>query len=415
MRGWLRNFISILLVVSMMVGLFPVGAVAKDKTIEIIQNEDGIYAEYYDAEYYDVKALENLELFLDETSIGAIDADGINSLFSPKSEEDADDSLEDLDEGDISDDSDAYPENEEEPDIGEKANDDELDSISAMDGETNDVEEDVQEEDAEVNGAIDSSEDTVDPENEKGGKGKGKKKSEAEEESEDLVSEFVLTYIDDINEIGTKTLFDLIQDFEATIEYDYIYDSVLADSDLLVAKHKITIYLHALLQSSCLDEDQEILIETVLDNFEYANQLVCQNTSAILGYSVLYANNNSAEAQLKNAVKEYNKAIGFSDNGQIIPKMKAYANCYKHLIMGLDKTNIVLNAALFDDDTDTDGDYLPDGIEFLNRMNPYNADTDGDGLDDLSEIWTYEECDPTLVDTDKDGISDFMKTWTGMD
>ncbi|MEM1863211.1 MAG: hypothetical protein QXT47_05975 [Desulfurococcaceae archaeon] len=55
---------------------------------------------------------------------------------------------------------------------------------------------------------------------------------------------------------------------------------------------------------------------------------------------------------------------------------------------------------------DTDGDGLKDGEEvFIYRTDPLNPDTDGDGLKDLDEI-TITLTDPLNPDTDGDGLKD---------
>ncbi|WP_232688055.1 CAP domain-containing protein [Halobacterium zhouii] len=57
------------------------------------------------------------------------------------------------------------------------------------------------------------------------------------------------------------------------------------------------------------------------------------------------------------------------------------------------------------DDVDTDGDNLNDGTEVLvEQTDPRNQDTDGDGLDDGEEV--NHGTNPTLADTDRDGIDD---------
>lgn len=53
---------------------------------------------------------------------------------------------------------------------------------------------------------------------------------------------------------------------------------------------------------------------------------------------------------------------------------------------------------------DTDGDGLDDGTERSRGTDPVEADTDGDGLSDGTE--SDRETDPTLKDTDGDGVAD---------
>jgi outer membrane protein OmpA-like peptidoglycan-associated protein len=55
---------------------------------------------------------------------------------------------------------------------------------------------------------------------------------------------------------------------------------------------------------------------------------------------------------------------------------------------------------------DTDGDGLKDGEEIYKyRTDPLNPDTDGDGVSDGDEVLTYRT-DPVKTDTDDDGLSD---------
>jgi len=56
-------------------------------------------------------------------------------------------------------------------------------------------------------------------------------------------------------------------------------------------------------------------------------------------------------------------------------------------------------------DLDSDGDGIPDWLELLIGTDPYNPDTDGDGLSDGEEFWIYFT-DPLNPDTDYDGLSD---------
>ena len=56
-------------------------------------------------------------------------------------------------------------------------------------------------------------------------------------------------------------------------------------------------------------------------------------------------------------------------------------------------------------EVDSDGDGIPDWLELLIGTDPYNPDTDGDGLSDGEEFWIYFT-DPLNPDTDYDGLKD---------
>ena len=54
---------------------------------------------------------------------------------------------------------------------------------------------------------------------------------------------------------------------------------------------------------------------------------------------------------------------------------------------------------------DSDGDGIPDDLELQIGTDPFNPDTDGDGLTDGDEYYRYKT-DPLVADTDGDGLSD---------
>ncbi|HUR61669.1 MAG TPA: hypothetical protein VM286_04825 [Candidatus Thermoplasmatota archaeon] len=59
-------------------------------------------------------------------------------------------------------------------------------------------------------------------------------------------------------------------------------------------------------------------------------------------------------------------------------------------------------------DSDSDGDQLSDGYEFVtSHTDPKDTDSDGDGLTDYQEVFVYQgQYDPNKADTDGDGQSD---------
>jgi len=65
-------------------------------------------------------------------------------------------------------------------------------------------------------------------------------------------------------------------------------------------------------------------------------------------------------------------------------------------------------------DLDSDNDGKSDEGELFYNLDPFNPDTDGDGLLDGQEIFDYGT-DPTNKDSDGDGISDFEEVKRGTD
>ncbi len=59
---------------------------------------------------------------------------------------------------------------------------------------------------------------------------------------------------------------------------------------------------------------------------------------------------------------------------------------------------------------DTDGDGVPDALERAYRTDPRDSDTDDDGLGDFEEIF-FAYSDPTMQDTDGDGLLDGREYW----
>lgn len=65
--------------------------------------------------------------------------------------------------------------------------------------------------------------------------------------------------------------------------------------------------------------------------------------------------------------------------------------------------------------TDTDGDGLSDGVEFVAGTNPNKADTDGDAISDADEVNGSPASNPLLVDSDSDGAPDSLERRVGTD
>ncbi|WP_405413867.1 gliding motility-associated C-terminal domain-containing protein [Maribacter sp. Asnod1-A12] len=61
------------------------------------------------------------------------------------------------------------------------------------------------------------------------------------------------------------------------------------------------------------------------------------------------------------------------------------------LYTGYDATNVIWQAA------DCDGDTITNGTEAINGTDPYNTDTDGDGVPDNTDANAFDPCDPNQV------------------
>ncbi len=215
---------------------------------------------------------------------------------------------------------------------------------------------------------------------------------------------------DDLSELAGSNFEDLILQYQEIIENDFIYGTITTNSSLFDIKHKIIIQIHELQKNTDLTDENLAMIDSILFNFRKSNEIITQNSLQLLSYLVSNVENKgtakNVEAKLKVAFNHFDKTCDFQAKGLFIPEFKSYENSYDAVIKGLDKQGIDLCDAYFDTEIDTDGDTLLDGYELLLGLNPYNADTDNDGLDDNIELMTNPYCDPLLVDTDSDGITD---------
>jgi hypothetical protein len=73
-----------------------------------------------------------------------------------------------------------------------------------------------------------------------------------------------------------------------------------------------------------------------------------------------------------------------------------------------------LGSVVFQIDTDSDDDGLPDGEEIAIGTDPFDDDTDDDGLSDGDEV-NVHGTDPLDADTDDDGLDDGLEVALGLD
>lgn len=87
---------------------------------------------------------------------------------------------------------------------------------------------------------------------------------------------------------------------------------------------------------------------------------------------------------------------------------------YEVKTLGSDPKLVDSNSnGVLDGEEDSDNDNLSNYFEYVNKTNPFNADTDGDGLNDYEEIYKYYT-DPLKYDTDGDGLGDYTEIKAGL-
>ena len=210
----------------------------------------------------------------------------------------------------------------------------------------------------------------------------------------------------DINELDV--LQQLINQYEQAVQEEYIQEVVLKSDRLLEIKHKLTIYLWGYVSKNDFNEPTEVLLADILFNFYLSDKIVNKNAIGILKDISDQADDkgNKIKAHLNNAVKMSEKGNEFLEKDLAIPASKSYQNAYKQVLFGLEKAGYSFNTEFFEATSDTDGDTITDGKEFLEGMNPFKKDTDGDGLEDNIEYEVKSFISPTKYDTDGNGISD---------
>ncbi|WP_026581608.1 DUF3289 family protein [Bacillus sp. J33] len=211
---------------------------------------------------------------------------------------------------------------------------------------------------------------------------------------------------EDMNELDV--LQQLINQYEQAVQEEYIQEVALKSDLLLEIKHKLTIFLWGYVTKNDFNEPTEVLLADILFNFYLSDKIVNKNAIGILKDISDQAdhNGNKLKAHLNNAVKMSEKGNEFLEKDLAIPASKSYQNAYKQVLFGFEKSDYSFNAELFESTDDTDGDTITDGTEFLEGMNPFKKDTDGDGLHDNIEYEVKSSISPTKNDSDRNGISD---------
>ena len=95
----------------------------------------------------------------------------------------------------------------------------------------------------------------------------------------------------------------------------------------------------------------------------------------------------------------------------IITSAKIEEDCYKAISENYKKVCLLMIKNNGDRDIDSDNDGKSNLEELNYRLDPFNPDTDGDGLTDGEELIKHRS-DPKSVDTDIDGLGDYDEIFT---
>ncbi|MEW6535628.1 MAG: right-handed parallel beta-helix repeat-containing protein [Candidatus Auribacterota bacterium] len=131
-----------------------------------------------------------------------------------------------------------------------------------------------------------------------------------------------------------------------------------------------------------------LLVNPENDNYHLFSASPCKNAASALSYDF---------ADLDGESRPYDTLSDIGPDEIIDTDMDNLPDAWE--------LTYVAALAILDNDSDPDGDNLSAMQEFIGGTNPDNADTDGDGLNDDTEI-TTTLTSPTDSDTDDDGLSD---------
>lgn len=95
----------------------------------------------------------------------------------------------------------------------------------------------------------------------------------------------------------------------------------------------------------------------------------------------------------------------------IITSAQSEEDCLKIISEDCEKVCLIMVQNNGDHDIDSDNDGKSNFEELNYRLDPFNSDTDGDGLMDGEELTKYHS-DPKSIDTDIDGLGDYDEIFT---
>lgn len=203
---------------------------------------------------------------------------------------------------------------------------------------------------------------------------------------------------------------ELLNEFEQELQTQYVFVNWNQSKKLLEIKHKLTIDAVYYIDSKIYNDDTTLMLVDALKHFFIADRILCQqgiddlrnitsseSVKKIPGKAT--GQLNAAEINFENAEKSLHK-------GSLVSAAVLYRNAYEKALEGLNCMGLSYDVNLLESGIDSDQDLIPDGIELLLGTNPFNPDTDNDGLDDFAEINLYPYCSPINPDTDGDGTLD---------
>lgn len=123
----------------------------------------------------------------------------------------------------------------------------------------------------------------------------------------------------------------------------------------------------------------------------------------LLEYGPLCYSYHLAEGQSCDVLE--GKALEECQGQMIITSAKTEEDCQQAISENYRKVCLIMIRNNGDHDIDTDNDGKSNFEELNYRLDPFNPDTDGDGLMDGEELIKYHS-DPKSVDTDIDGLGD---------